>query len=128
MQMILHTPAQRKGIDIRDMEKDSMRANMSAVFQDFISYQLTARENIAMGQVSKISDGEAILEAADKAGAGEVIRRLPHGIETELGPLFDNGYELSGGQWQKVALSRAFLKDAQVVILDEPTAALDPKA
>lgn len=116
------------GIDIRDIEKDSMRANVSAVFQDFISYQLTARENIAMGQVSKISDDAAIMEAADKAGAGELIRRLPQGIDTELGPLFDNGYELSGGQWQKIALSRAFMKDAQVVILDEPTAAPDPKA
>lgn len=116
------------GIDLRDMDQNSMRSNISAVFQDFMSYQLTARENIAMGQVSKVKDDGAIREAADKAGAGELLRRLPQDMDTELGSLFDHGYELSGGQWQKIALSRAFLKDAQIVILDEPTASLDPKA
>lgn len=116
------------GTDIREIEPESMREHVSAVFQDFISYHLTARENIAMGQLSRIGDDACIEEAANKAGAGALLGRLPNGLDTELGPVFDNGYELSGGQWQKIALSRAFMKDAQIVILDEPTAALDPRA
>ncbi|MGM1048877.1 MAG: ABC transporter ATP-binding protein [Bacillota bacterium] len=115
------------GVDIRTIDPKGMRQNVSAVFQDFESYQLTARENIAMGH-PKIDDDAYIEAAAAKAGVGELIGKLPNGLDTELGAMFHNGHELSGGQWQKIALSRAFMRDAQIVILDEPTAALDPRA
>lgn len=116
------------GIDIQKIEPYSMREKVTAVFQDYISYHLTVRENIAMGQLRNINHDKAIEEAASKAGAEHLLRQLPKGLDTELGPVFENGYELSGGQWQKIALSRAFMRDAQIVILDEPTAALDPRA
>ncbi|GKU78184.1 ABC transporter ATP-binding protein [Paenibacillus sp. L3-i20] len=115
------------GVDICTIDPKSMRQNVSAVFQDFESYQLTVRENIAMGH-PKINDDAYIEAAAAKAGVGELIGRLPKGLDTELGAMFHNGHELSGGQWQKIALSRAFMRDAQIIILDEPTAALDPRA
>ncbi|MGG3282405.1 ABC transporter ATP-binding protein [Paenibacillus solani] len=113
------------GIDIRSIDSKSMRDNVSAVFQDFVSYQMTARENIAMGH-ERINDDALVEEASVKAGLK--LMKLPNGLDTELGAMFNNGYELSGGQWQKIALSRAFMRDSQVVILDEPTAALDPRA
>lgn len=81
-----------------------------------------------MGRLDRLTDDAGIKEAANQSGAGELLSRLPEGLDTELGPMFDGGYELSGGQWQKIALSRAYMKDAQLVILDEPTSALDPKA
>ncbi|GKU77796.1 ABC transporter ATP-binding protein [Paenibacillus sp. L3-i20] len=115
------------GVDIRTIDPKSMRQNVSAVFQDFESYHLTVRENIAMGHPN-INDDAYIEAAASKAGVGELIGKLPNGIDTELGAMFQNGHELSGGQWQKIALSRAFMRDSQIVILDEPTAALDPRA
>lgn len=115
------------GIDIHNIDPKSMRQNVSAVFQDFESYQLTVRENIAMGH-SKMDDNEYIESAANKAGLSGLIKKLPNGLDTELGAMFHNGHELSGGQWQKIALSRAYMRDAQIVILDEPTAALDPRA
>lgn len=116
------------GVDIRSMNTESLRENVSAVFQDYVNYQLTARENIAMGKLSHIHDDAMIMEAADNAGAGEILRKLPQGMDTALGAMFEGGHELSGGQWQKIALSRAFMKQAQFMILDEPTAALDPKS
>ncbi|UNK17245.1 ABC transporter ATP-binding protein/permease [Paenibacillus sp. N3/727] len=116
------------GINIREINLESMRNRVSVVFQDFMKYQLTARENIAMGRLDRLTDDAGIKEAANQSGAGELLSRLPEGLDTELGPMFDGGYELSGGQWQKIALSRAYMKDAQLVILDEPTSALDPKA
>lgn len=115
------------GVDIRRIDPKSMRQNMSAVFQDFVNYQLTVRENIAMGH-SKMDVNAYIETAASRAGLGTLIKKLPHGLDTELGAMFHNGHELSGGQWQKIALSRAYMRDAQIVILDEPTAALDPRA
>ncbi|MFD3259698.1 ABC transporter ATP-binding protein [Paenibacillus lentus] len=115
------------GIDIDSIDPTSMRKNVSAVFQDYVSYQLTARENIAMGH-DRMHEDAFVQSAAAKSGIGGLLERLPNGLDTELGPAFSNGYELSGGQWQKIALSRAFIRDAQIVILDEPTAALDPRA
>ncbi|MGG4196992.1 ATP-binding cassette, subfamily B [Paenibacillus sp. cl6col] len=116
------------GIEIRAINTASLRENVSAVFQDYVNYQLTARENIAMGKLGHIHDDAMIMEAADNAGAGEILRKLPQGMDTVLGAMFEGGHELSGGQWQKIALSRAFMKQAQFMILDEPTAALDPKS
>ena len=116
------------GIDIRDFEPSELRAQVGAMFQDYVTYQATASENIGLGNVSDISDREAIENAGRQAGADELIEGLPQGYDTALGKWFDSGVNLSGGEWQKVALARAFMRDAKILLLDEPTSALDAQA
>jgi ATP-binding cassette subfamily B protein len=116
------------GVDLRDYDPDELRAQMGVLYQDFASYQATARENIGYGRIERLDDTPAIEHAAAEGGATEVLERLPRQYETMLGKWFDEGYNLSGGEWQKVALSRAFMRDARIVVLDEPTAALDAQA
>ncbi len=116
------------GRDVRDYATADLRKAIGVIFQDYAQYFLTARENIQFGNVTSTPDEAAILAAAQRSGAHEVITRLPKGYDTVLGTLFQDGEELSIGQWQKVALARAFLRDSQLIVLDEPTSALDPKA
>jgi ATP-binding cassette subfamily B protein len=117
------------GIDLRQLETTALRREISVIFQDYAQYHLTARENIWFGNIAlPPDDEEQIAAAARHAGADEVITRLPQGYETILGKWFENGEELSVGEWQKVALARAFLRDAQIIVLDEPTGALDARA
>ncbi len=113
------------GIDLRDYHLDELRQRMGVIFQDFVRYQVTARENIGFGQISALDDEARILSAAKRGGADTVIEELSKGYESILGRWFDKGHELSGGQWQKIALSRAFMRDGDVLVLDEPTSALD---
>jgi ATP-binding cassette subfamily B protein len=115
-------------IDLRQFNITDLRREISVVFQDYAKYHLTARDNIWFGNVNCPPEIENITAAACRAGADEVIARLPQGYETILGKSFDGGEELSIGQWQKIALARAFLRDSQLIVLDEPTSALDPKA
>jgi len=128
----LYDPTQGRitldGIDIRQFKTTDLRRQISVVFQDYAQYQLTARQNIWLGNIEHPDDHEKIITAAQCSGADEVIRSLPQGYETLLGKWFEEGEELSIGQWQKIALARAFLRDAQILILDEPTSALDAKA
>ena len=116
------------GIDLREFETTALRREMSVIFQDYAHYNLTARENIWFGNAALPADEAAIAEAARQAGADQLIKRLPLGYDTVLGKWFENGEELSIGEWQKVALARAFLRDAQIIVLDEPTSAMDAKA
>jgi ATP-binding cassette subfamily B protein len=116
------------GHDLRDYDPDELRQQMGVLYQDFATYQTTAQENIGLGRVERMEASEAIRDAAARGGATEIIERLPRGYETMLGKWFEEGYNLSGGEWQKVALSRAFMRDARILILDEPTAALDAQA
>src|SRR3712207_6318714 len=97
---------------------------MGVIFQDFVRYELSAGENIGMGQLEALGDETRLLDAAAKGGAAELIEKLPEGLGTQLGREF-GGRELSGGEWQKPALARAFVRDCQLLVLDEPTAALD---
>jgi ATP-binding cassette subfamily B protein len=113
------------GVDLRDYDLTAWRQKVGVIFQDFVRYQFSARENIGFGQVDAMSDQERIIAAAHKGGADKVLAELPDGYDTILGKWFEGGHELSGGQWQKIALSRAFMRDAEVLVLDEPTAALD---
>jgi ATP-binding cassette subfamily B protein len=101
---------------------------MSVLFQDFGTYHITARENIGVGQVAKLTNIERIEAAAKRSGADVTIDLLPSKYETMLGKMFEDGMELSGGEWQKLALARAFFRDGSLLVLDEPTAALDPEA
>jgi ATP-binding cassette subfamily B protein len=116
------------GVDLRDYDLDSLRKNIGIIFQDFVRYDFLLRENIGVSQVEALEDDARIREAARRSLADSVAKRVPQGFDQMLGRRFDDGVELSGGEWQKVALARAYMRDAQVLILDEPTAALDARA
>ncbi|HEX9069330.1 MAG TPA: ABC transporter ATP-binding protein [Ktedonobacterales bacterium] len=116
------------GHDIREYDLDELRARIGVIFQDYVTYQLSAVRNIGVGDLTHIEDRSLVASAAAKSGADAVIEKLPDGYDTMLGKWFDQGQQLSGGEWQKVALARAFLRDADLLVLDEPTASLDPQA
>jgi ATP-binding cassette subfamily B protein len=116
------------GVDLRDYDLISLHSSIGVIFQDFMRYAFLFRENIGVGQVEFMSEEERLREAARRSLADTVARRLDKGFDQQLGRRFDNGVDLSGGEWQKVALARAYLREAQVLILDEPTAALDARA
>lgn len=116
------------GVDLRDYQLSSLRANVGVIFQDFFRYQLKVRENIAIGRIENNEELTLIETAAEKSLADTVVDELPARYEQMLGKRFQDGVELSGGQWQKIALARAYMRDAQLLILDEPTSALDARA
>jgi ATP-binding cassette subfamily B protein len=116
------------GIDIREFKKEDLRRSVSVIFQDFVQYALPVRDNIWFGNANLPMDDEAIVRSARAAGADAFIRKLPQGYDSTLGNLFEGGEELSVGQWQKIALARAFLRPSELIVLDEPTSALDPKS
>ena len=113
------------GIDIRELDPLDLRQRIGVIFQDFVRYHLAASENIGFGQVEALDRLEQIIESARKSGAHSIIENLPDGYQTMLGRWFRGGHELSVGQWQKIALARAFMRDAEILVLDEPTASLD---
>ena len=116
------------GVDLRQFETKALRHEIAVIFQDYVHYHLTARENIWFGNTALPPDHESVIAAARHSGADDVISTLPHGYETILGKWFEDGEELSIGEWQKVALARAFMRDAQIIVLDEPTSSMDAKA
>ena len=127
----LYDPSQGRilldGADLRDYNLEDLHREIGVIFQDFVRYEMTAGQNIAIARLDGAQDG-AVHEAARKSLADQVITRLPHSYEQLLGRRFDGGVDLSGGEWQKIALARAYLRDAQILILDEPTASLDARS
>jgi ATP-binding cassette subfamily B protein len=116
------------GVDLRDYSIDDLHREMGVIFQDFMRYEMTVRENISVGQI-EVSHTDADIEAAaHKSLADEVVKKLAGGYDQMLGRRFVSGVDLSGGEWQRIALARAYLRDAQLLVLDEPTAALDAKS
>ncbi len=125
----LYDPAEGRilldGADLRDYNIEDLHREIGVIFQDFMRYEMSARQNIAVGRIEAADRNGNVEHAAGKSLADAVIRRLPRGYEQLLGRRFEGGVDLSGGEWQKVALARAYLRDAQLLILDEPTASLD---
>ncbi|MEJ2504231.1 MAG: ABC transporter ATP-binding protein, partial [Gemmatimonadota bacterium] len=116
------------GRDLREYDVEELRRTIGVIFQDFVRYDMAARDNIAVGRIEDREDEGRIRDAAGKSLAADVVAKLPRGYDHMLGRRFDGGADLSGGEWQKVALGRAYMREAQVLILDEPTAALDARA
>jgi ATP-binding cassette subfamily B protein len=116
------------GIDLREYDLDELRIQIGVIFQDFIRYQMSVNQNIAVGNIAEVGNAQLIQSSSEQSMAHPLIERLPNKYEQMLGRRFNNGIDLSGGEWQKIALARAYMKDAQLLILDEPTAALDARA
>jgi ATP-binding cassette subfamily B protein len=117
------------GRDLREWDDAALRRRISAVFQDFSEYQFSLRENVGFGDLAYLAEEARVRRAVERGGAETVVAELPKGLDTQLGRWFKDGVSLSGGQWQKIALARAFMReDADILILDEPTAALDAEA
>ncbi len=116
------------GRNIKEYDLQELREQVGVIFQDYVTYYMSAQENIGVGRIAEIEDRELVTSAARKSGANAVIERLPEQYDTMLGKWFEKGTQLSGGEWQKVALARAFMRDARILILDEPTSSLDAQA
>lgn len=116
------------GRDLRDYDLDQLRGTVGVIFQDFVRYAVTAAENIAIGRIEARDDRPRIVTAAERSLADQVIAKLPKGYDQMVGKRFARGLDLSGGEWQKLAIARAYMRDAQLLVLDEPTAALDARA
>ena len=116
------------GYPVKQYDRAAYQKYFGVIFQDFVKFELTLRENIAMGEITEIEDQQRIEGAAEKSLADQVVKDLPFGYDQQLGKRFKQGKDLSGGQWQKIAIARAYMKDAEVLILDEPTSALDARA
>jgi len=116
------------GIDIREFALADLRTHIGAIFQDFLRYSFSAADNIGVGRIEAAADRNRIVSAARQSLADPVIERLPEGYDQMLGRTFAKGHDLSGGEWQKLAIARAYMRDAEIIILDEPTAALDARA
>ncbi len=116
------------GIDLREVDPLALRQKIGVIFQDFVRYHVPAKENIGFGQIDAMADLDRIIESAHKSGADTIIDGLPENYDTMLGRWFHGGHELSLGQWQKIALARAFMRDAEILVLDEPTASVDAQS
>jgi len=116
------------GHDVREYDIEHLRRAIGVIFQDYVTYYMSARDNIGVGKIGEVENLEMVESAASKSGASTVIAKLPDGYKTMLGRWFKDGFQLSGGEWQKVALARAFMRNAPILVLDEPTSSLDAQA
>lgn len=116
------------GIDVKDIDPEALRSRIGVLFQDFTSYELTVRENVTMGRPEERTDDARVLKALQDSRSEWLVKKMPKGLDSKVGRLFEGGHDLSGGEWQRLALARIMYRDADIWILDEPTASLDPEA
>jgi ATP-binding cassette, subfamily B, bacterial len=116
------------GVDVREMDPETLRSRIGVLFQDYASYELTVRENVVMGRPDVSIDDERVIEALQDARSEWLLKKMPKGLDSKVGRLFEGGHDLSGGEWQRLALARLMYRDADIWILDEPTSSLDPEA
>ena len=116
------------GVDVKDLHPETLRSRIGVLFQDYASYELTVRENVSMGRPDGRVDDERVLEALRDARSDWLLKKMPKGLDAKVGRLFEGGHDLSGGEWQRLALARIMYRDADIWILDEPTSSLDPEA
>jgi ATP-binding cassette subfamily B protein len=116
------------GADLRELDPEALRGRIGVLFQDYASYELSVRENVQMGRPGSIGDDERVLAALEDARSDWLLKKMPKGLDAKVGRLFEGGHDLSGGEWQRLALARIMYRDADVWILDEPTSSLDPEA
>ena len=116
------------GVDLRNVDPNELRRRIGVLFQDYPSYELTVRENVSMGRPDLPGDDERVMEALRRSRSDWLLKKMPKGLDSRVGRLFEGGHDLSGGEWQRLALARIMYRDADVWILDEPTSSLDPKA
>jgi ATP-binding cassette subfamily B protein len=116
------------GADLRELDPEGLRGRIGVLFQDYASYELSVRENVQMGRPGAIADDRRVLAALEDARSDWLLRKMPKGLDAKVGRLFEGGHDLSGGEWQRLALARIMYRDADIWILDEPTASLDPEA
>ena len=116
------------GVDVKEMDPDELRNRIGVLFQDYASYELSVRENVAMGRPDGVVQDEKVLAALQDARSDWLLRKMPRGLDAKVGRLFEGGHDLSGGEWQRLALARIMYRDADIWILDEPTSSLDPEA
>jgi ATP-binding cassette subfamily B protein len=116
------------GVDLRDLDPEVLRNRIGVLFQDYASYELSVRENVIMGRPGGPVDDERVMEALRDARSDWLLRKMPKGLDSKVGRLFEGGHDLSGGEWQRLALARIMYRDADIWILDEPTSSLDPEA
>jgi ATP-binding cassette subfamily B protein len=116
------------GADLRELDPEELRSRIGVLFQDYASYELSVRENVQMGRPGRIADDQRVLAALEDARSDWLLKKMPKGLDAKVGRLFEGGHDLSGGEWQRLALARIMYRDADVWILDEPTSSLDPEA
>ena len=116
------------GTDLRDIAPETLRARIGVLFQDYASYELSVRENVMMGRPELTADDARVMAALRDARSDWLLRKMPAGLDAKVGRLFEGGHDLSGGEWQRLALARIMYRDADIWILDEPTSSLDPEA
>jgi ATP-binding cassette subfamily B protein len=116
------------GVDLKDLDPEALRSRIGVLFQDYASYELTVRENVVMGRPDVKVDDERVMEALQDARSEWLVKKMPNGLDSKVGRLFEGGHDLSGGEWQRLALARLMYRDADIWILDEPTSSLDPEA
>ena len=116
------------GVDVRDLDPETLRSRIGVLFQDYASYELSVRENVVMGRPDGTADDGRVLEALRDARSDWLLTKMPKGLDSKVGRLFEGGHDLSGGEWQRLALARIMYRDADIWILDEPTSSLDPEA
>ena len=116
------------GVNLKDVDPEALRSRVGVLFQDYATYELSVRENVVMGRPDVPEDDARVMEALRDARSEWLVKKMPNGLDSKVGRLFEGGHDLSGGEWQRLALARIMYRDADIWILDEPTSSLDPEA